>query len=110
MKTLSRLIGIAALALSTAGCAALVSTPKAISEIKPGMSAGQIKRLMGRPDLRRFGNSYEEWEYQRTISQNSYNVIIIKFDNGDVTGMDSYRVDNPAIPPMHYRPDEERHQ
>ena len=38
-----------------------------MSKVKQGMSRNEVEKLFGNPDLRRFDNDYEEWEFHSDI-------------------------------------------
>lgn len=91
------LLSIALTAMMAASCG--ISTRTAISRIEPGMSETRIKNMLGKPDLRRFDkDSKEEWEYHRYSVHEENTVIVIRFSDGRVSGMDSFKAKDPAIP------------
>jgi hypothetical protein len=51
------------------------------------MPKEQVLSILGKPDYRRFDNTFEEWEYNPTFS---VNVMIVTFENGKVSGLDSF--------------------
>ncbi len=56
--------------------------------IEKGMPKEQVLSTLGKPDYRRFDNEFEEWEY----SPNAFSekVIIVTFENGKVSGLNSF--------------------
>lgn len=98
MKKILKYMTVILMTLSLTGCAAFVAVHQAMTGIEPGMTTGQIRKMLGNPDLRRFEDRYEEWEYHENVTQSSYNVYIVKFTDGKVSAMDSYRVDRPLLP------------
>lgn len=91
------LLSIALATMMAASCG--ISTRTAISRIEPGMSETRIKNMLGKPDLRRFDkDGKEEWEYHRYSGHEENTVIVIRFSDGRVSGMDSFKAKDPAIP------------
>ncbi len=101
MKRSVKLFVLIAMTLAAAGCGSLnafISTQTAMSKVKQGMSRNEVEKLFGNPDLRRFDNDYEEWEFHSDIpGTSSYNKIIIRFTDGKVSTMDSSRIDPPTF-------------
>lgn len=102
MKTISRLIAAAFIMAMASGCGIFTSTQEIVSNINKGMSIRQIERMMGLPDYRRFESDKEEWEYHTANHETYYSVVIVKFTDGVVTGLDSYRVDKMPVHPPHH--------
>lgn len=106
MKRLS--ITIASLLLlllivSSCGSMKIVSK-KQLMDIQPGTTQQEIKTLLGSPDYRRFGEAFEEWEYQRLDESLNWAVVLVFFTDGLVTGMDTYPLPTPSsqvTPPVH---------
>lgn len=106
MKRLS--ITIASLLLllvivSSCGSMTIVSKKK-LMDIQQGMTQQEIKTLLGSPDYRRFGEVFEEWEYQRLDESLNWTVVMVFFTDGLVAGMDTYPLPTPpaqAAPPVH---------
>lgn len=101
-RTLLKALVLFAAAVSLSACALLRPMSERMADIRTGMSPEQVISIMGKPDLKRFEAGREEWEYQQYIDQShsSYIVVLVKFTHGTVSGMDSYRVDMPAMPIM----------
>lgn len=79
------------LCIAISSFSSCITTSKSFNEklflIEKGMSKEQVLSIMGKPDYRRFDNAFEEWEYRPTFS---VNVIIVTFDNGRVSALDSF--------------------
>lgn len=84
----------------TAGC----SSMNKLMKVQEGMSKQEIIRIFGTPEYRRFDRGIEEWEY-RSLSMvtGEYKVTVITFDDGRVSGMDTYNTrdmnGHPVLPP-----------
>lgn len=73
----------------------------AMGNVKEGMPQKDINQLLGPPDYRRFDAGLEEWEYVTAYSQVINRVIIIRFIDGEVTGMDTFTRPVPHNPHHH---------
>jgi hypothetical protein len=64
-----------------------------MQNVQVGMTKQDVQNLFkGKPDFRRFEDNKEEWSYRRySILNNDYTVIIIRFLDGKVIGMDSFK-------------------
>lgn len=91
MKTWKQTVSAMALCLLLGSCGSLTSD-NAIMKIQKGMSQEDVGRLLGKPDLRRFDNHSEQWEYTKSHGFATTNtIIIIDFTDGRVTNMDSFK-------------------
>lgn len=91
MKTIGILLLGLMLLISTNSCSTLFVSNKQIMQVKEGMKQVEIKKILGTPDFRRFDGKYEEWEYRSNI------ICVIRFYNGEVTGMDTFNTPVPCI-------------
>lgn len=97
-KISARLIAAFA-AVAISGCSMFITTRKALSSIQPGMTPKEVTAILGKPDLRRFDNRHEEWEYRSYDDDNGTStMIIVKFTDGAVSGLDSRMKDRPEAP------------
>lgn len=58
--------------------------------IGEGMPQEKVRELLGNPDYRRFDRDLEEWEYVKGYSQEENKIILIRFIDKKVTGMDTF--------------------
>ena len=86
--------------LSLTSCKSMLSTvADKVENIQPGMTMDDVRRVMGKPDYRRFEQNKEVWEYRtRLIVDGEYDVVIVMFNDGIVTSMDSFREIHPKFP------------
>lgn len=92
MKILKYLMVL--LVLSLWGCkTSAINT----QNIQKGMTSDEIISLLGKPELKRFGSDYEQWEYVRSVfsSVNRYKHVVLDFEDGKIVNLDSYFVDVP---------------
>lgn len=75
-------------------CSTMRSFNDKLFSIEKGMSKEQVLSILGKPDYRRFDNAFEEWEY----SPNAFSekVMVVTFENGKVSGLDSFAQKQPA--------------
>jgi hypothetical protein len=60
-------------------------------EIKPGMSASELKKLMGVPAIREFDDKKDEWHYCKTGSSvDEY--VVVELSNDKVVSLNRYVV------------------
>lgn len=78
------LMGLGACSMGT-----YVQSKHILDEIHPGMTYEQVSNIMGKPDYRRFNREHEEWEYRKWLS-GSNAIVIVGFEEGRVTSMDSF--------------------
>lgn len=83
------------LMVSSCGSMQMLSKKKLMS-IQHGMTQQEISSILGLPDSRRFDEAFEEWEYQRLDDMLDSTVLIVRFEDGRVTGMENFR---PQMPP-----------
>lgn len=88
------------LIISSCGSMTIVSKKK-LMDIQQGMTQQEIKALLGSPDYRRFGEMFEEWEYQRLDESLNWAVVLVFFTDGLVTGMDTFQSPTPPSPVTH---------
>lgn len=100
IRKVSAVLAAAIAAIAISGCSMFITSRKALSSIQPGMTKEQVTALLGRPDLRRFDNRHEEWEYRSYDSSTTYTMITVKFTEGTVSGLDSRMIDRPKAPHM----------
>ncbi|OJU52797.1 MAG: hypothetical protein BGN96_10240 [Bacteroidales bacterium 45-6] len=74
-------------------CTTMRSFNDKLFSIEKGMSKEQVLSILGKPDYRRFDNAFEEWEYNPTFS---VNVMVVTFENGRVSSLDSFAQKLPA--------------
>lgn len=87
--------------LMIAGCSSVFVNNKQLMEIVPGMTTKDVLKVLGTPDNRRFEHQYEEWEYLRNTVMGEAKVILVRFVNHNVVGMESFDhrpVNQPTLP------------
>lgn len=95
----------AALLLAVTSCGAFRNYSRSMSEIRTGMTQKQVRDLMGRPDMRSFEGSAEQWQYYYDVDSGSaYILMSVNFDDGQVVSMESRRIDKPGIRHRDARP------
>ena len=62
-----------------------------LQEVKLGMTSGDLIKLMGRPAIREFNQTLEEWHYCKTGS-NVDEYIVLQFQNDKVVSSRNYTV------------------
>lgn len=72
-----------------------------LMNIQEGTSQKEVKELLGVPDYRRFDGGFEEWEYVRAYSQTENKIVLVRFTNERVTGMDTFLRRIPRQPQKH---------
>jgi hypothetical protein len=79
--------------LSSCGVLQQPKVSDLLTGVKVGMTQDEVITLFkGKPDYRRFQGSEEEWSYRRSsVLQSDYTMILIRFVDGKVTSMDSFR-------------------
>lgn len=64
-----------------------------LMKVEEGMSRQEITKIFGTPEFRRFDRGIEEWEYRKLIVlTGEVKVTVITFDDGKVSGMNSFNV------------------
>lgn len=103
-RTILKTLVILAAAVSLSACALLRPISDRMADIHTGMSPEQVISIMGKPNMRSFDAHTEVWEYEQYLDESgsSYIAVSIRFTDGKVSGMDSYRVDN--YPPRPGKP------
>ena len=84
---------IVLLMLFLVACASQSAIVKNSAHIKPGMSDGELRQIMGEPQNRQFKGKSEAWQYCSTAFsgfEDDHFVLVWIFD-GVVTGMETYR-------------------
>lgn len=75
-----------------AGCGLTAGNTNVVMKVQRGMSQEQVTGLLGNPELRRFCDGVEQWEYNRTnVFGATTTVIIVDFIDGKVVSMDSFK-------------------
>lgn len=82
--------------LFTVLLAACVSVRDKAVHINPGQSTEEVLSIMGPPQDRQFSMSQEAWQYCNTGAINDH-YVIVWFDNGLVTGMNTYNNDETGL-------------
>lgn len=87
---------------SSCGSIQSTSTSKLISQVQVGMTKDDVVSLFKEdPKYRRFEGNKEEWAYRRySLLDNQYTMILIRFVDGKVTGMDSFKDTTEDTPPV----------
>ncbi|MBP1616922.1 MAG: hypothetical protein H6Q14_749 [Bacteroidetes bacterium] len=94
MKILKLFLAQCILISSFSACVTITkSFNDKLFSIEKGMSKEQVLSILGKPDYRRFDNAFEKWEYNPTFS---VNVMVVTFENGKVSALDSFAQKLPA--------------
>lgn len=94
---------VLSLLVLTASCGSM----NKLMKVEEGMSKQEITKIFGTPDYRRFDRGIEEWEYRSlSVVTGEYKVTVITFDDGRVSGMDTYNTrdanGHPLPPPCRH--------
>lgn len=85
------------LALSAILLTACGTLERRAAQIYPGMSAEQVRRLLGSPQDRQFSGNEEVWQFCKTGAGFGYHDYrAVWFRDGKVTGVNSYKSGRPA--------------
>ena len=86
-------------------CAGLIINFKnsQLMSIQKGMTQQEVKTILGKPNYRRFDGAMEEWEYRSlSLISGEYKVVVITFEDGRVSGMDTFTTrdfqEHPLLP------------
>lgn len=74
-----------------------------LMKVQGGMSRQEISKIFGTPEYRRFDRGMEEWEYRSlSLISGEYKVVVITFEDGRVSGMDTFTTrdfqEHPLLP------------
>lgn len=92
-----RLILLSLLMISLSSCSFLYyGDNNKQMDIREGMTKEQVRSMLGAPDLRRFENNIEEWEYRGA------RITVVRFRKDKVLGMDMFtpHTCGPLPPPL----------
>jgi outer membrane protein assembly factor BamE (lipoprotein component of BamABCDE complex) len=91
MEKIKKLLILVIVTVTMISCGTTYTlSEKNLLKIQPGMSKENVSNVLGHPNLRRFDTSVEEWEYVYSPILGDDKIIIVKFQNGKVVGMDSF--------------------
>lgn len=111
MKRL-HLLGIllTVLVLSSCGLTRTFTTQEFMS-IQNGMPKQEVTQKFGTPDLRRFMDGIEEWEYRGYVNNVGFSVVVISFEDDHVIGLNTFKeatvtvTPEQSLPPITVLPD-----
>ena len=94
----SLLIGVV-LTLSLSSCKSWYATvTDNIDRVQPNMTMDEVRQVMGKAGYRSFEQNEETWEYRTRVLDGDYDVVTIKFRDGIVISMNSFREIHPKFP------------
>lgn len=88
---MKQILWLAAIGITLSSCSVTPGSihHSALMDINKGMTKGEINKLIGQPNFRRFDNNLEQWEYQKGgLGHTKY--LIIEFQNDTVKSLDSF--------------------
>jgi hypothetical protein len=68
-----------------------------IDRVQPNMTMDEVREVMGKADYRSFERNEETWEYRTRVLDGDYDVVTIKFRDGIVISMNSFRELHPKF-------------
>lgn len=86
-------LALAILILCLVACASQSAVIKRAASLVPGMSASDVRKLLGEPQNRQFEGKNEAWQYCSTdfSGLESDHYVLVWLNDGVVTGMRTYR-------------------
>lgn len=92
-------IALVATLFTLTGCAALFGSIDKQLLVQPGMSQEELVKKCGSPEYRRFNQNSEEWEYVLLRSEQRVVRMVVRFEGGRVTSMNTFE-DYPTPSPL----------
>ena len=68
-----------------------------IDRVQLNMTMDEVREVMGKADYRSFERNEETWEYRTRVLDGDYDVVTIKFRDGIVISMNSFRELHPKF-------------
>ena len=68
-----------------------------IDRVQLNMTMDKVREVMGKADYRSFERNEETWEYRTRVLDGDYDVVTIKFRDGIVISMNSFRELHPKF-------------
>jgi hypothetical protein len=105
MKKSKHALLLTIIAVILSACGSSRSLKDRLLAINQGMSKEQVISALGKPDFRRFADNREEWEYNKGgIISNFLSVVIVVFEDGKVSSLDSFSEYLPVQQPQPQTP------
>lgn len=98
MKAKKGLLIVAMLTLLLSSCKSwYASVTDNIESVQLNMTMDEVRQVMGKADYRCFEQNEETWEYCTRVLDGDYDVVSIKFRDGIVVSMNSFRELHPKF-------------
>lgn len=95
MKKLFYLFSVCSILL-VSSCGTIDGMNDVMFKVRKGMTTGEVSKVLGKLDYRRFDEDIEEWQYEKIPLIGYGKIIIVGFRDGRVVNFNSFR--EPDIP------------